>query len=230
MTKKFNSIIYSMIGLSIVSIIIGIIMLCWPAKALYTFALLIGVYFIIHGIAQIIVGIRASKYHLPYDGTAYGVLSLIFGIICIIVFTAQPAITEMVLSVMYGVAIGISIIIAGVYDIKASSMLKRVPNSNWGLILVFGIISVILGIFLMFSPLATGLAVTMWSGIILIVFGIIQLIDSICLKSQASQYENAVKRKADDISDLINKGVNTASDMYKEGRDIVEDQIDKFNK
>ena len=68
----------------------------------------------------------------------------------------------------------------------------------------------------------------MFIGIFLAAFGVVNLVDTICLKTQATQYEKAVKRKVDDISDIIDKSVDTAADLYKEGKDIVTDQIDKF--
>ncbi len=228
MVKKFNSIIYSMIAISIIAILVGIAMICWPVKAIYTFALLTGCYFIVQGIAQIIIGIKASKYHLPYDGTAYGVLSLIFGILAVVVFAKNPEATTISWALFMGIALGISIIVAGVYDIKAAMLLKKVPRSNWVLILILGILTIVLGILMMSVPFTGALAETMFIGIFLAAFGVVNLVDTICLKTQATQYERAVKRKVDDISDIIDKSVDTAADLYKEGKDIVNDQIDKF--
>ena len=228
MVKKFNSIIYSMIAISIIAILVGIAMICWPVKAIYTFALLTGCYFIVQGIVQIIIGIKASKYHLPYDGTAYGVLSLIFGILAVVVFAKNPEATTISWALFMGIALGISIIVAGVYDIKAAMLLKKVPRSNWVLILILGILTIVLGILMMSVPFTGALAETMFIGIFLAAFGVVNLVDTICLKTQATQYEKAVKRKVDDISDIIDKSVDTAADLYKEGKDIVTDQIDKF--
>ena len=228
MVKKFNSIINSMICLSIISILVGIAMMVWPGASIFIIAMLGGIYFIVEGIVQIVIGIKATKYHLPYDGTAYGVLSVLFGIICVVVFAMRPDVTVVTFGIIYGIAIGVWVIIAGVYDIKAASLLKKVPNSRWGLILAFGIICILLGIALMITPVATTISFTIIIGISLIVFGVVKLVDTICLRSQAEHYEKAVKNKAADISEFINKGVNTASDLYKEGKDIVEDQIDKF--
>lgn len=228
MVKKFNSIIYSMIALSIIAIIVGIVMMCNPFGTIYAFALMVGCYFIVQGLVQIIIGIRASKYHLPYDGTAFGVISLIFGILAVILFVKHPAETAVTWAMFMGIALGISIIVAGVYDIKAATLLKNSPNSNWGLILVFGILTLIIGILMISMPFTGALAETMLIGIFLTAFGVVNLIDTICLKSQANKYENAVKRKATDINEFIDKGVDTAADLYKEGKDIVEDQINKF--
>ena len=214
--------------ISIIAIIVGILMMTKPFEAMYTFALLTGCYFIVQGIVQIIIGIKASKYHLPYDGTAYGVLSLIFGILAVVVFVNHPYDTTVAWALFMGIALGISIIIAGVYDIKAAMLLKKVPRSNWVLILILGILTIILGILMMSVPFTGALAETMFIGIFLAAFGVVNLVDTICLKTQAAQYERAVKRKVDDISDIIDKGVDTAADLYKEGKDIVNDQIDKF--
>ena len=228
MIKKFNSIIYSMIAISIITILVGIAMICWPVKSIYTFALLTGCYFIVHGIVQIVMGFKASKYHLPYDGTAFGVLSLIFGILAVVVFAKNPEATTISWALFMGIALGISIIVSGVYNIKAAMLLKKVPRSNWVLILILGILTIILGILMISVPFTGALAETMFIGIFLTAFGVVNLVDTISLKTQAKQYENAVKKKVDDISDIIDKGVDTAADLYKEGKEAVDDQIDKF--
>lgn len=228
MIKKFNTIIYSMIAISIIAILVGIVMMWNPFGSVYVIALLVGCYFIVDGITRIIIGIKASKYHLPYDGTAYGVLSLVLGIIAVVCFVKHPVETEVIWIYFIGLSLGISIIIASIYDIKAAILLKKVPRSNWGIILCLGILTLILGVVFMCMPFAGGLTQVYVAGIFLTAFGVVNLIDTICLKSQAEQYEKAVKRKADDVSDFINKSVDTAAGLYKEGKDIVEDQIDKF--
>lgn len=228
MIKKFNTIIYSMIALSIIAIIAGIAMMCWPVQSIYTFALLTGCYFIVHGIAQIVIGVKASKFHLPYDGTAFGVLSLIFGILAVIVFAKNPEATTISWALFMGIALGISIIVEGVYSIKAAMLLKKVPRSNWVLILILGIITIILGILMMSVPFTGALAETIFIGIFLTVFGVVNLIDTICLKSQANHYEKAVKSKVDDISNIIDKEVDTAKDIYREGKEVVDEQIDNI--
>ena len=165
---------------------------------------------------------------MPYDGTAYGVLSLIFGVLAVIVFAKNPEATTISWALFMGIALSISIIVAGVYDIKAAMLLKKVPRSNWVLILILGILTIVLGILMMSVPFAAAELETMFIGIFLAAFGVVNLVDTICLKTQATQYERAVKRKVDDISDIIDKSVDTAADLYKEGKDIVTDQIDKF--
>lgn len=228
MVKKFNTIIYSMIAISIIAILVGIMMMWNPFGSVYAIALLVGCYFIVDGIVRVVIGIKASKYHLPYDGTAYGVLSFILGIIAVVCFVKHPVETEVIWIYFIGLSLGISIIIASIYDIKAAILLKKVPRSNWGLILCLGILTLILGIVFMCMPFAGGLTQVYVAGIFLTAFGVINLIDTICLKSQANHYEKAVKSKVDDISNIIDKEVNTAKDIYREGKEVVDEQIDNI--
>ena len=69
----------------------------------------------------------------------------------------------------------------------------------------------------MVTPLATTISVTMLIGIAMIVFGIVKLVDSICLKSKAKEYELAVKKKTEEISDWINQG-----------KEKVQEEFDKY--
>ena len=180
MNNNLKSISNSMIILSILAIIIGIVMLFQPAKAIYIIALLLGIHFIVQGIAQIAFGIRVGGSYI-----AFGVLSLLLGIVSLVVFVSRPEVTVVTFGIIIGVALGIWIIITGFYDIKASMDLKNTSNSMWGLILAFGIISIILGLCLITTPFATGIFSTMFDGIMLIVFGFVKLIDSISLRSKA---------------------------------------------
>ncbi|MBR2213271.1 MAG: DUF308 domain-containing protein [Eubacterium sp.] len=205
MVKKFNGIIFAMIAVSIITILVGIAMVCWPLKAIYTYALLIGCYFIVQGIIQIVMGIRAAKYNLPHDGTAFGVLSLILGILAVVAFVKNPELTTIYWALFMGISLGISIIFTAIFDIKTAFLLKKDPQSNWVIILVLGIITLILGISMMSIPFTGALAETIMIGIIMIVFGVVSLIDSIFLKTQSNKYENAVKRQAEDVSEFINK-------------------------
>ena len=205
MVKKFNGIIFAMIAVSIITILVGIAMVCWPLKAIYTYALLIGCYFIVQGIIQIVMGIRAAKYNLPHDGTAFGVLSLILGILAVVAFVKNPELTTIYWALFMGISLGISIIFTAIFDIKTAFLLKKDPQSNWVIILVLGIITLILGISMMSIPFTGALAETIMIGVIMIVFGVVSLIDSIFLKTQSNKYENAVKRQAEDVSEFINK-------------------------
>ena len=180
MYNSLKRISNSMIILSILAIIIGIIMLFQPAKAIYIIALLLGIHFIIQGIAQIVIGFKTSGYNI-----AFGVISLLLGIAAVIVFASRPEVTVVTFGIIIGVTLGLWIIITGFYDIKASMDLKNSSNGAWGLILALGIISIILGLSLMTTPFATGVFSTMFDGIMLIVFGIVKLIDSISLRSKA---------------------------------------------
>ena len=181
MVNNFKSISNSMIILSVLAIIIGIIMLFQPAKAIYIIALMLGIHFILQGIAQIAFGIKASGSHI-----AFGVLSLLLGIVSLVVFASRPEVTVVTFGIIIGITLGIWIIIAGFFDIKAAIDLKNASNGVWVLILIFGIISIIIGFSLMGTPFATGIFSTMFDGIMLIVFGIVKLVDSISLRSKAN--------------------------------------------
>ena len=180
MNNKIKSISNSMIILSILAIIIGIVMLFQPAKAIYIIALMLGIHFIVQGIAQIVIGFKTSGYHI-----AFGVISILLGIAAVTVFASRPEVTVVTFGIIIGITLGLWIIITGVYDIKAAMDLKNASESIWVLILIFGIISIILGLTLMGTPFATGIFSTMFDGIMLIVFGIVKLIDSISLRSKA---------------------------------------------
>ena len=126
MNNNLKSISNSMIILSILAIIIGIVFLFQPAEAIYIIALMLGIHFILQGIAQIAFGIRAGRSHI-----AFGVLSLLLGIASVIAFASKPAVTVVTFGIIIGISLGVWIIIAGVFDIKAAMDLKNASGGAW---------------------------------------------------------------------------------------------------
>jgi uncharacterized membrane protein HdeD (DUF308 family) len=152
-----------------VALIVGILITFWPKDSALVITVILGIYFIIAGLAYAGLGIFSKG----ISGGAraidiiLGVLFVIGGIIAL----ANVQATAAVLAVFLGILIGILWIVEGVVALVQSS---DAPSRGWAIF--FGILSIIAGIILLFSPLWGAIVLFIIAGISLIVLGIMQIV------------------------------------------------------
>lgn len=153
----------------VLSVILGILILVWPAKTAMVVTAIIAIYAIAAGLVYAGLGIFSSNKggwsRLGYIGL--GVLFVIAGIVAF----ANLGATTVWLAAFVGILVGIMWIVEGVV---ALSTLDLAPSRGWTIF--FAIISIIAGVTLLFSPIWG--AVTLWwlLGIGAVVLGIINIV------------------------------------------------------
>ena len=155
-----------------VALIIGIIIVFWPRTAAAGLTILLAISLLISGIAYLGIGIFAKGI-----GGGARALDIIFGILLVIgaiVAFANLAGTTAFLAVFLGILVGIAWIVEGAV---ALAQIGDAPSRGWGIF--FGILSIVAGIVLLFSPLWGIVVLFLLAGISLIVLGIVQIIRAI---------------------------------------------------
>lgn len=170
LTKSAISAIRVALGVSgVVALIIGIVVLFLPRGTALVLTTLVGIYFIVAGLAYLGIGLFAKG--LSGGARALDiVLGVLLVIASIIVFT-NLADSAVILGIFIGVFIGIAWIIEGVVALAQSG-----GSGARGWAIFFGIISIIAGIAVLFVPLAFIEVLFIFVGISLIVLGILQII------------------------------------------------------
>ena len=170
LTKSAINSIRIALGVSgAVALIIGVIIVFWPRTAAAGLTVLLAISLLVSGIAYLSVGIFAKGI-----GGGARALDIIFGILLIvaaIVAFANIAGTAAFLAVFLGILVGVAWIVEG------AVALAQVGDSGsraWGIF--FGILSIIAGIVLLFSPVWGIVVLFLLAGISLIVLGIVQLV------------------------------------------------------
>lgn len=152
-----------------VALIIGIIIVFWPRTAAAGLTVLLAISLLVSGIAYLSVGIFAKGI-----GGGARALDIVFGVLLIvaaIIAFANLAGTAAFLAVFLGILVGIAWIVEGAV---ALAQLGDAPSRGWGVF--FGILSIVAGIVLLFSPLWGIVVLFLLAGISLIVLGIVQLV------------------------------------------------------
>jgi uncharacterized membrane protein HdeD (DUF308 family) len=130
----------------ILSIIAGILILSIPWTFL-SLAFFIGAIFVVRGIFQVFSPPRAGFSRMWNVGI--GILSMLAGL-SIIIFPAFAALSLITLALF----VGFWLLISGIAEV-AASISNRASTSYWWLGVLGGALSIALGIFALFRPMAT---------------------------------------------------------------------------
>lgn len=152
---------------AVVALVLGIIVLVWPDKTAGLLAVLFGLYFLIVGVVRLAKGIFSK-------GISGGsrVLSILLGLLLVVAGIFALRNIESTVALL-GIIIGIAWIIEGVAALVESSS----DGSRWPGI-VFGVISIIAGVVVLFLPAASVAVLLVIGGIFLVIAGLVQLVQA----------------------------------------------------
>ncbi|GGI48281.1 uncharacterized membrane protein HdeD (DUF308 family) [Agromyces flavus] len=170
LTKSAVNTIRVALGVTgVLALLAGIFITFWPKNAAIFLTVLLGIYFVIAGLAYVGLGIFSRG----ISGGARA-LDIILGVLFVIggvLMLSSPSDSAVVIGIFLGVLIGILWIIEGAVALAQSG-----SSSSRGWSIFFGILSIIAGIVLLFSPV-WGVVILFWVlGIALIVLGIVQIV------------------------------------------------------
>jgi uncharacterized membrane protein HdeD (DUF308 family) len=170
MTRSAINGIRAVLGVSgAVAVILGVVLLFWPAKTIAVLAVFLGIYFVIAGIMRLGVGIFARGI-----GGGIRTLNIILGILLVIagVVALKNVSTAATVLVIFALAfIGVGWIIEGVMALVESG---RAASSGWAI--AYGILSIIAGLVVLFLPASSAVFLIIFAAIALIVLGIIGIV------------------------------------------------------
>ncbi len=174
MIKKLNSFINSSICISIMFIIIGIIMVLMPKMSLEILGVILSVILIINGVILMITDIKLNNNFIPVDMLPASMLSILLGIMMLI----YPN----VLSIIIPLMLGTWFIMTSIFKIRLTLYLSKIQNTPWILLMLISILSIVCGFILILNPIDSSVAITLFIGIVIIVYAISDIINMIVLK------------------------------------------------
>ncbi|MFJ2954988.1 HdeD family acid-resistance protein [Streptomyces sp. NPDC087270] len=158
----------------IAAIALGVIILAWPHSTLLVVGILFGVYLVASGVLQLA---GAFGPHVPGGMRALsfvtGALSVLLGLICF-----RGAAESLLLLALW---IGFGWLLRGIMMVAVAVSTEDLPARGWQVF--FGAITLVAGIVLIVSPFGSLTALTIVSGIWLIVLGVAEVVHAISLRS-----------------------------------------------
>ena len=170
LTKSAVNTIRVALGVTgVLALIAGIFITFWPKNSAVVLTVMLGIYLLIAGLAYVGLGLfsRGISGGARALDIILGVLFVIGGILMLV----NPTESAVVIGIFLGVIIGILWIVEG-----AVALAQAGSSSSKGWSIFFGILSIVAGIVVLFSPF-WGAAILFWvTGIALIVLGIVQIV------------------------------------------------------
>lgn len=162
------------IVLSVVTMALGLVMICWPSISAVAICYLMGAVCIVVGIYEIIryfdLGLIGVLFR--YD-LFLGIMSVLAGILLVLHPDGGVVILPVVL--------GFYIILASVFSIQISTEARHFGFSGWWGALLLGIAGAILGVLMILDPFRGAAALMVFTGISLLVTGVESIYAIICI-------------------------------------------------
>ena len=162
--KVVRGIRTGMVVTGVLSVVLGALVLFWPGATLDVIAVLFGLYFVVAGALRVVTGLVT-----PLLG-GLRVLNILIGLLLLIAGVAAIRNPLASLSVL-ALFIGIAWIVEGIMS------LTEVENggSRWYAI-IYGIVSIIAGVVVLFLPVSSLAALVIFGGVALVVLGIVEVV------------------------------------------------------
>lgn len=147
----------------VLAILFALIAFFLPGVTVAVLVLVFGAYAFVDGIFALIAGLRAASHHgRSAPLLVEGILNLLLGIL-VLLWPGAALVALIWIIAIWAVATGVLLIAAGIALIRHSG--------EW-LLVLGGIISVLLGVVLFFTPGAGIVAISWWLGVYALLFGI----------------------------------------------------------
>lgn len=172
-----NSIKYWYIPLIVGVILIGLGIYTFtsPQESYLALALLFSLAFLLSGLFEIAFSV-VNRQVLDNWGwiLAFGILTFAIGVLLFI----NPAISLITLAFY----VGFLVLFRSISAIGYAIDLKRYGISDWGVLMLVGILGLIFSLLLIWNPILSGMTVVIWTGLALISSGVFSVYFSLKLK------------------------------------------------
>ncbi|WP_158025889.1 MULTISPECIES: DUF308 domain-containing protein [Salinicola] len=173
-----------LMAFGVIAILFGLLAIFQPLKAVAALTWIMGIMALAEGVTTLFT--TATAYRGPGKGWLifYGGFSVVFGLIAIF----DPLSMASALLVL----VGIWLVIAGVYRLMMGLRVRRpVPGQGFtapgeGWTVLSGILALLLGILLVASPLSGLIVTALWIGIVVLLYGIVQVIAALRVRKAFS--------------------------------------------
>ena len=164
MRDRLKNLSVSFVLLSVLYVLLGLVLLIWPATVMDALCYLTGGILLLYGVISIVGFCREEM------RTAGSFLTLLLGIVAAAVGAVllfQPTLFQSILTVI----LGLYILIDGLLNLKRAMELRRMEHMGWTLYLILSLITVVLGLVVVFRPMLAGTALVRLIGISLLYSG-----------------------------------------------------------
>lgn len=165
---------------SIVILVFGIFIFIKPDTTVKTVSYLIGIILLLTGINSIIISVN-SKENINNINIAAGIITIIAALVLFL----NPTVIASIIPLL----IGIYMIISAAFKLQYLYSLKALTDKWDTTVLVVAIVTLVLGVLLVFNPFGGVIAVTKLIGIFLIIYSVLDIVNNINIKKKVKDVE-----------------------------------------
>ena len=179
------------ICMSIVLIIISIFMIVKPIETIGLVIVLLGYVLVVYGLIHFIsyFNIRDEYRFFSFE-LGESIIDVILGFFVVL----HTDTVEVILPIV----IGIWIIMQGITELQVAFNIRGIRGTKWGIVFLMSLISIALGISIVFKPVPSFDVMTRLAGAVLLYSEIITLYDNIYFITQVKDIEKTVKEIEED--------------------------------
>lgn len=157
------------IAVSALMVLLGLALIIFPEISVSVLETVCGILFIVFGVIKLVGFFSKDLYRLAFQyDLVFGILMIVLGITMLV----HPG----SLANFICIALGVSILIDGLFRVQTSVEAKRFGIRTWWLIAVCGILAAVGALVLMFRPAESAPVLMVLVGISLVLEGILNLI------------------------------------------------------
>ena len=201
--------------LSIAYIVLGLMLLIVPERSLLMICYAFGAVVLITGIVCLVqyTRTRGQGFAAPFLLIG-GVITGALGVFTLL----RPAVVASFLPVVFGLFIAVD----GLNRISSGMTLAKRRARRWWVLVLLGLLSIALGVFLVWQPFDVAVSVVMLCGILLIVEGTMNLSCVIYVSMEL----NALERMAQSALNATLAAAGEALDAEEEAAQAIEDALE----
>lgn len=214
---------WNMLLLSALYVVLGLVLLFWPEMVLGAICILIGGLVAGTGVFQLV------RFFVARERLFFAPLTLITGLISLGLGLFLLLRSDVILTAL-PLVFGLFVVFDSVVRLQNAWELRRLGISSWKGIFGMGIISVVLGLVVLFNPFATVQALVMGIGVILIIEGCMNLLSMGYTAFVIGKCQQATTEILSDLEDLTSFSSMPDSSVTLEGtaRELDADDESKY--
>ncbi|MFV0460930.1 MAG: HdeD family acid-resistance protein [Actinomycetales bacterium] len=153
----------------------GVLALAWPVATALTLVILWGAYALVDGVMALVMAFR------PEGRSARGFLIFtgVVGVLAGLIALFRPFTSAVALAIV----VGVWLIVRGVFEIVAA--FSSSPGRSRWLLVLAGVLWLIAGGLFLFNPGAAAVSLSIWFGVLAILWGVLMIGGGFAVRAQA---------------------------------------------
>lgn len=183
MIKKLNKFLYSSIVISVLMCFLGLVFMIYPQMSFETINYVLAIVLIVNGIYFML----ENENNILFSGLqSIGIVELLLGVVLVL----KPDLMQTLLPII----VGIVMVVKAFVNLRFSLALGNYGYSNWLLLLILSIISIVAGTLIIINPHIGSIALTFSLGFLICTYSVTNIIDVLVFKNHIKEIAKIFKK------------------------------------